>query len=68
MGRLVPAECFTAEELRLHSLPLDMSTNTIASRVRLWLLEGGEINGQPLGIHANWFVPYKRARLAQLLG
>lgn len=69
MERLVLAECFTAEELRLHSVPLDMPTNTIASRVRLWLLESGGINGQPLGIHANWFGPYERvrARLAELL-
>lgn len=70
LQRLVMPECFTPEELVLYSRPLHPTTPTIAGWIQRWIHEGGGLNGEARGIHANWLSPYERlsSRLAQLIG
>ena len=68
--RLVMPDCFTAEELALFSRPIHITAANIASRVQRWLREGGGINGEARGIHANWLAPYGRlvSRFKEFVG
>ena len=53
---LILPQLFTAEEIELFARPLSAKND----RVDGWLDETGGINGQPLGIHADWLVPADR--------
>ena len=69
LRRLVLPECFTPEELAVFSRPLDIPNASVAGRVKSWLSQGGGINGEARGIHANWLFPYQRlsSRLESLI-
>jgi hypothetical protein len=53
---LVVPQLFSAEELELFARPLSAKNE----RVDEWLAQTGGINGQPLGIHADWLRPAER--------
>ena len=58
------------EEQNLYSRAIPANTPTAVGRIARWLREGGGVQGQARGIHANWLQPFERvqARLAELLG
>lgn len=57
---LVCPQLFSAEELELFARPL----STKNDRVDDWVATTGGINGQPLGIHADWLQPAERVQEA----
>lgn len=58
---MTPA-CFHPKELALYSHPVLPHSVGEATLVANWMAQGGGINGQARGIHANWFFPYERVR------
>ena len=59
---LLRQECFTDEEKRLHSHTCPLKTATQRTKAKLWIAEGGGIDGQPRGIYASYVEPYPRIR------
>jgi len=53
---------FTAEEKALHARPCGGGGKRLQSRARNWVARGFGIDGQCLGIHAEYYQPFQRVR------
>jgi len=65
---LVVPECFTQEELALHSMPIPVTSPQIEGKIKAWLAESGGIEGRAESIGADHLKPLDRLRrrLAQV--
>lgn len=59
---MVTPACFSREELALYSHPVLPHSAGEATLVANWQAQGGGIDSQARGIHANWLFPYERVR------
>lgn len=61
-GTVVTPACFHANELALCTHPVLPHSPGEETLVARWLAQGGGVDGQARGIHANWLFPYERVR------
>lgn len=60
LGFVVRPQRFAPREVKLHALPLEASTPSLAARNRNWVRESGGVHGKALGIHADNLWPVER--------
>lgn len=59
---VVTPDCFDSKELALYSHPVRPHSVGEETLVKEWMAQGGGIDGQARGIHANCLFPYERVR------